>query len=221
MISSIVYFYFSHELSVPFILIVIVRPRRIIRRGIWYYLRTLLYIFRASTSTRTVALINVHLRKEKKIIPLREKQLLQIATVPRYIYITGAWLRDPRYSIRIVNGDNAQWFYFGGSRERERYSRGLLVEIRGTRRTLTLDHPAFDLGNITIHGRGRISSDLDRNSAVFHVVFRDYLCCCPDSIFYFPLFHFYARTSRLLQINLIIALLRERVLFPPLSAWFI
>lgn len=43
--------------------------------------------------------------KKKKLFRF-EKQLLQIANVPRYI--TGARLRDPRYSIRIVNGDNAQ-----------------------------------------------------------------------------------------------------------------
>lgn len=43
--------------------------------------------------------------KKKKLFR-SEKQLLQIATV-REIYI-GARLRDPRYSIRIVNGDNAQ-----------------------------------------------------------------------------------------------------------------
>lgn len=99
------YFYFSHELSAataaPFILIVVARRQG--RKTAWYYLRMLLRISRALH-------IDAHGRAnkctfvKKKIVPFREAVTANCerAEVP------GARLRDPRYSIRIVNGDNAQ-----------------------------------------------------------------------------------------------------------------
>lgn len=70
----------------PYILIVIEQNRKtacvIIIRG-----RCYIYVFSASSmiSMRTVALINVHLRKEKKIVRFRETVTAQIAIVCRGI----------------------------------------------------------------------------------------------------------------------------------------
>lgn len=88
------YFYFSQELSAataaPFILIVVARRQS--RKAAWYYL-ALLCIFRALH-------IDAHGRANKcafnckKKLLRSEKQLLQIATVRRYLYIWCAVMRS-------------------------------------------------------------------------------------------------------------------------------
>lgn len=90
------YFYFSQKLSAataaPFILIVVARRQS--RKAAWYYL-ALLCIFRALH-------IDAHGRANKcafnckKKLLRSEKQLLQIATVRRYLYI---WCAVTRSSI--------------------------------------------------------------------------------------------------------------------------
>lgn len=96
-----------------------VRPRR----AVLYYPRnvTSTRMQHARTDRALVALINVQSArkrgKERKNRAWKkncrsEKQLRQIATgaAPRYLRVARrtAMLRDPRYSIRIVNADNAQ-----------------------------------------------------------------------------------------------------------------